>query len=427
ARAELQRALQWFGHYGGRIDAAFGPGTRRAMASWQEAAGHTPTGILTSRQRAELLAAYHAELDAIGLEHVRDETAGIEIDLPLGLVRFDRYEPPFAHYPAREGSGVSVLLISQAGDEATLMGLYDIMQTLEIVPLEGERERRRNEFVLTGRNARIISYTYARVSDGAIKGFTLIWPAGGDERRRELVLSRMRESFRPIPGAVLPDRLDEGALAQSIDLVSGLKIRRPARGRSGFFVDNRGRVLTAAEAVEGCDRVTLDETYPAAVAAIDEALGVALLEPREALAPLDFARFRLSTPRISSEIAVAGYSFEGVLPAPTLTFGRLADVRGLRGEETLQRLALAPEKGDAGGPVFDLTGSVIGLLLPPPADATRRLPAGVSFAVDSAALAEFLTRAGGWAEPGDPARSLAPEELTEIAAQVTVLVSCWMD
>ncbi|MFD1912775.1 trypsin-like peptidase domain-containing protein [Halodurantibacterium flavum] len=56
ARARLQEALQAQGFYGGAVDAAFGPGTRSAMAGWQAAQGHEPTGVLTSQQRAELLA-----------------------------------------------------------------------------------------------------------------------------------------------------------------------------------------------------------------------------------------------------------------------------------------------------------------------------------------------------------------------------------
>ncbi|MEZ5869689.1 MAG: peptidoglycan-binding domain-containing protein [Defluviimonas denitrificans] len=38
-RKELQEALQWYGHYAGAIDGAFGPGTRRSMAEWQTAEG----------------------------------------------------------------------------------------------------------------------------------------------------------------------------------------------------------------------------------------------------------------------------------------------------------------------------------------------------------------------------------------------------
>ena len=68
-----------------------------------------------------------------------DTQAGIEIDLAQGLVAFDRYEPPFVHYNSTTDDGVRVILISQTGDEATLTALYDIMQTLEIVPAEWRR------------------------------------------------------------------------------------------------------------------------------------------------------------------------------------------------------------------------------------------------------------------------------------------------
>ena len=54
-REELQVALKWAGHYDGPIDAAFGRGTRGAMASWQSANGYEDTGVLTTGQREELL------------------------------------------------------------------------------------------------------------------------------------------------------------------------------------------------------------------------------------------------------------------------------------------------------------------------------------------------------------------------------------
>jgi len=60
-RADLQTALQWFGFYDQRIDAAFGPGTRRSMAAWQADRGFDDTGVLTTRQRAQLLDEYQGE------------------------------------------------------------------------------------------------------------------------------------------------------------------------------------------------------------------------------------------------------------------------------------------------------------------------------------------------------------------------------
>ncbi|MDJ0628669.1 MAG: serine protease [Rhodobacter sp.] len=420
----LQIALQWFGFYQGRIDAAFGPGTRNSMAEWQTSKGYEPTGVLTTRQRAELVGEYEAVLASLDLRLVTDDRAGIEVEMPLAMVAFDRYESPFAHYNSIDDGGVTVLLISQTGDEATLLGLYDIMQTLEIVPLDGARERRANSFTLTGENAEITSYTYAVLGDGAVKGFTLIWPAG-DDKRREVALKAMRDSFKPIRGTVLPETVGEGTLEQSIDLISGLQIRRPQRSRSGFYIDSRGSVLTTAQAVEGCGRITLDETYEATVAASDAGLGLALLQPADPLAPVDYARFQAAIPRLKSEVAVSGYSFEGMLGAPTLTFGTLADIKGLQGEQTMKRLALAASPGDAGGPVFDTSGSVLGMLLPTESPAGKQLPEDVSFATDAEAIATFLSNSGYAPAASDRAGSMSAEDLTRLAADLTVLVSCW--
>ena len=423
-KADLQVALQWFGFYNGAIDSAFGRGTRGSMTAWQQSKDYEATGVLTSRQRTELLDDYQTVLASIGIELMRDDVAGIEMQMPLAKVNFDRYEPPFAHYTPKDNSGVTVLLISQTGDEATLLGLYDIMQTLEIVPLEGTRERRNNQFTLTGENAQISSYTHAVLQDGTVKGFTLIWPAG-DDPLREVTLNAMRDSFSPIEGAVLPDAYGAGKLEQSIDLISGLQIRRPMMSRSGFYIDQRGTVLTTAEAVKACSRITLDGAYDAQVVAQDAALGLALLTPVASLAPINFARFPRATPRLQSEVALAGYSFEGVLTSPTMTFGTLSDVKGLRGEPTMKRLALAATPGDAGGPVFDTTGSVMGMLLPAKDVNGKQLPDDVSFAADAASITKFLSGSGYSASPSDGNGTLSAEDLTNLAADLTVLVSCW--
>ncbi|MCR8550703.1 serine protease [Salipiger sp. P9] len=420
-REMLQVALKWAGVYNAGIDGAFGRGTRAAMADWQSANGYETTGVLTSLQRAALLKQYNAVLEGMEMTPVTDVRAGISIELPLGAVTFDRYEAPFAIYEPTGDLAAQVLLISQPGDRQTLGGLYEIMQTLEIVPLEGPRERRRDGFTLTGSNARIASHTEVTLRDGQIKGYTLIWPAG-DEERRERVLALMNASFSTSDAVLDPAEVSDAG--QAVDLVSGMKIRQPKATVSGFFVTDAGTVVTAAEAVASCGRITLDDVYEATVAASDAALGVAVLRPDTALAPRRVAAFRGDTPRLKSEIAVAGYPFGGVLSAPTLTFGSLEDMKGLAGETELERLALAAQPGDAGGPVLDAGGAVLGMLLPKP-ESGQTLPGDVAFAADAEALRAFLTRAGVQSAETRGEGAMAPEDLTAEATDITVKVSCW--
>ena len=422
-KKQLQIMLQWAGYYDAAIDGSFGRGTRNSMAAWQEANSFDKTGILTTLQRAALKKQYNAVLEGLGLRTVRDTQAGIEMTLPMDAVKFERYEPPFAQYVPAGDIDARVFLISQPGNQDTLFGLYEIMQTLEIVPLDGPRERGNSSFTLTGENARMVSYTEATLDNGEIKGFTLIWPAGDEERRRRL-LAEMRSSFQRMPGVLSASA--GSASQQSIDLISGLQIRKPKMSRSGFFVTASGDVVTTSAAVQSCARITLDGDTDAQVIADDPVRGIAFLKPGTSLSPLAVASFAAQPPRLQSEVALAGYSFEGVLNAPSMSFGTLADVRGLEGEQNISRLALRTRAGDAGGPVLDRTGAVIGMLTAAPLGGPQ-LPADVSFALDAATV----MAAGGAAGVRLPrpasadAAGLTAFQLSEKASDMTVLVSCW--
>lgn len=424
-RRLLQEALKWEGFYASTIDGAFGGGTRRAMSDWQLSKGYDPTGVLTTRQREELVATYRAAFADLDLKLVSDGTAGIEMILPMGKVEYSRTEAPFVHYDSSDEDGVRVLLISQSGDEATLFGLYDIMQTLEIVPVDGFRERKRDSFVLTGESPELKSHTYAALADGAVKGFTLVWKPG-NEKVMARVVETMTESFAPLAGSVLPDNAtSDDSAEQRIDLMAGLEIRRPDRSRSGFYVDATGQVLTTTDVLGQCRRVTIGEEIEAEVAARDDALGVALIKPRQALSPLEVASFHPSVPRLNSEVALSGFSYEDVLDLPVVTYGKLADVKGLQGETDVERLSIESLPGDAGGPVLDTSGAVLGMLRARSEDASRQLPPDVNFAVDVPALADFLTQAGLSPRAAEERPALAPEDLVALAGDITVRVSCW--
>ena len=84
-----------------------------------------------------------------------------------------------------------------------MFGLYEILQTLAIIPPTGERARRDRSFTIEGLDDDIHSYTSVVLENGEIKGFTLVWPTGDDDRRRR-VLSEMQASFAPLKGFLTP-------------------------------------------------------------------------------------------------------------------------------------------------------------------------------------------------------------------------------
>lgn len=423
-RKELQTALQWFGFYEGGIDGAFGPGTRNAMAAWQEAQATDATGVLTTRQRLALREAWQDETAAFGFAEVVEAEAGITVTLPLGLVEFDHYEPPFVHFRAKVEGGPRIILISQPGDEATFFGLYDMLQSLESVPLIGPREREEREFRIRGTSATTDTTVFADLRGGAIKGWMLI-SSPGNEARDARIVQAIEASFASDPTRALDPGMVDMAAATRAGLMAGLEVRKPKFSRTGFFVTPEGVVVTTVEAVAGCGRVTIDRATDATVTLADTKSGLALLTPRAPLSPRMVARFGAGAGRPGSEVAVPGYAYEDRLPAPVLTFGTFEEGTGLDGEAGLSRLALQSLPGDVGGPVLDASGAVLGMLLPVAPDGGRQLPAGVAFALSASEITRLLSSSGITAQQALSPAPLDPAAMAETATGMTALVSCW--
>lgn len=423
-RRDLQTALQWFGYYPSAIDGAFGPGTRNSMSAWQEARGFEPTGILTTRQRRALLDAWQGELAAFGFQEVIEAESGITVTLPLGLVEFDHYEPPFVHYRAKVEGAPKIVLISQPGDQAALFGLYDVLQTLDAVPLDGARDRDDRSFRIRGTSAKADTTVYAERNGDRIKGWMLI-STPGNEGRDARILKVLQDSFSPDGDSVLdPGMVAMDATAKA-GLLAGLEVRKPKFSRTGFFVTADGAVVTTVEAVAQCGRVTIDRTTDAEITLSDATSGLALLKPKSPLAPRAVAAFATASTRPGSEVTVPGYSYEDRLPAPVLTFGTFEDPQGLNGEAGLSRLTLQTLPGDAGGAVLDTTGAVLGMLLPAAPQGGKQLPAGVAFALSGAEITRLLTANGLVPQTPTAPAPLTPGALADVATGMAVLVSCW--
>ena len=423
-RIALQEALKWYGFYDSALDGSFGKGTRASMAAWQEANGFEGTGILSTLQRGQLTGNFASDKAEFAFETVAEVEAGIEITLPMALIRFDRYEPPFVHYTPRDASGLKVLLISEPGGEAGLAGLFDVLQTLELVPPDGERALEERSFSIRGANDKIETLAFASVESGNIKGYLISWNRA-ESNRMARILPVLQSSFRSLGDQVLDPGLVPLSEAARRGLLSGLDVRHPRQSRTGFFIDAKGSVLTTSQAVTGCGRIVLERSTEATIAFTDPALGIAVLSPSSPLSPSAVAGFASIAPRPGTRVSVAGYSYEDRLPAPVVTLGIVEEALGLDNEPGLTRLTLSALPGDTGGPVLDPGGAVLGMLLAADPKATRLLPEGVAFAASAPALSAWLSARG--LQPGVAASGPAPtpDKLAAMARGMTVLVSCW--
>ena len=427
----LQAALAWFDYYDGAIDGAYGKGTRGSFAAWQSAKGFEPTGVLRSAERAQLLADEAKEKAIYGFDLVSESESGIEAILPMALIAFQSYEPPFVQFAPRSAGGPRLMLISEPGDRASLAGLYDLLQSMEMVPppgvlAEGEvpdRALGEDSFTINATSDSHATYAWARASKGQVKGFILTWtPDNAAEMTR--IVQVTQASFRAIGDKVLDPGLVPLDEAARQGLLTGLTPRKPAFTRSGFYVTQQGAILTFAQDLDSCSRITMDGDLTASLTASDPATGAALLTPAKPLSPPAVAAFAATPAARGAEILVAGYAYGDKLPAPVLTYGRLDEASGLAGEAGIARLSAPVLAGDQGGPVLTNSGAVIGLLTGPSRDTSKTLPAGVVFAADTAALTAFLTRQSltPTTFSGPP---LTPDALSAAALGMTLRVDCW--
>jgi peptidoglycan hydrolase-like protein with peptidoglycan-binding domain len=418
-RQMLQAMLQWAGYYNSTIDGAFGRGTRASMAEWQSDNGFEPTGILTTLQRQVLAEQYNAVLSDLGLETVTDDKAGISIDLPLAAIAFDTYAAPLVHYTSTTGGKEHVFLISQAGDRDDLAALFEVLQTLSILPRNAQADLTNTGFEISGPITGAQTYVTARLTNGEIKGYGIVWPDGNTEQTTRL-LSRLNDSFKIRSGTLPADMAQD--VTGDFDYAFGLEIRRPLMMRSGVYVANNGTIVTAAEGLDMCTSFVIEGDIDADLVE-PNANGLAILQPASDIAPPATARLSPTGAAVGQAVYLASYPYGGRLSAPTITGGVVEDLRGLDNDAAKLRLTMPAQSNDIGGPVFDQFGNLQAILVSPNASG-RILPNDAQVALNLIRLAENGASLG--IQAGTNTNDALTEEALVAALSAPVaLIECW--
>ena len=417
----LQRALAWVGFYESAIDGLYGRATRSAMSLWQISNGYDETGVLTTLQRDELISNYTRLL--VGLDFIQtiETKAGISIQVPNAILGAPKYDEPFVRFEANDGSVIKVILISQTGDEARLKALYQVIQTLSIIPKNGARKLNKSNFTIEAFNSELHTTGFAQLRDGHIKGALLVWPVG-DDARRERVADEIFNSFNTLPGALADATIFENGFIPK-DLLSGLGIRQPKFVQSGVFLNATGMILTAARDFGSCDLIELGDGVNAQV--VIENAHLAVLEALQDITPEivpEFQSLPLLAPR---RISIGGYSYSGQLSMPTVTLGILQDVKNLEGERDIARLEINTLPGDIGGPLYDQNGAVVGVLLPNPKTVDRQLPSNVKFAATWGMISPLLQQENVPVASAVSSVLMDAIDLSNIAKNTVALIKCW--
>ena len=139
-------------------------------------------------------------------------------------------------------------------------------------------------------------------------------------------------------------------------------------GGSGFIVDEGRKIVTNKHVIEGgkefAIRTGLGEVIRAKVVFISNTDDLAILELSKPL-PADRAipSAAYAKPRVGRDVVVMGYPLWYILGegSPSLTNGVVSKGTGMGDDRNTFQLTAKVNKGNSGGPVFDLNGNVVGI------------------------------------------------------------------
>jgi S1-C subfamily serine protease len=266
----------------------------------------------------------------------------------------------------------------------------------------------------------------------------------GDDRK--LVHSEQRTQLRPAEFTAP----DAGDVAEALTLACQRAAAGPptvpnspakpapkpvARGSnsgSGIVV-SEGQILTNHHVVNECDAHEIidgnNAVLKATLQASDTQRDLALLTVERRFT--NVARVRGdAAPKLGEAITVVGYPLVNVLGSnPTVGFGHVSSTTGIRNNPTQMQISVPIQRGNSGGPVFDQSGNVIGVVVSKldalkMAAAAGDLPQNVNFAIRGEVMRLFLENN----QVNFPvSRNNTKLENTDIASQgaaVTVRVRC---
>ena len=170
-----------------------------------------------------------------------------------------------------------------------------------------------------------------------------------------------------------------------------------AASGSGFFINNKGNIITNNHVVEGCSEMTMfveGEEFPATVVSRDLMNDISLLKTN--YSNNDYFNIRSNDAERAEEILAVGYGFGKQYSSDIkVTSGIVSSLAGYADNYSQFQMDAAIQSGNSGGPVLDKDGNVVGIsvskldTLYVLKDAGS-LPENVNYAIKTSTLQQFL-------------------------------------
>jgi serine protease Do len=197
---------------------------------------------------------------------------------------------------------------------------------------------------------------------------------------------------------------------------------------TGFFVAPN-RVVTNNHVVSGCTkdiqvRYPDGRSFPAMISGQDATNDLALLHANTDNLSTATFRFR---PRVGDPVASFGFPYSGLLSSGgNCTLGHVTSLTGTRDDTRFLQMSTPVQPGNSGGPLLDMSGSVVGVVVARLNALPNSAPQNVNFAIQPSMVMNFLevkdvtpkldTSSTGAQKP--------PSEVCDIAKKFTIQVYC---
>ena len=332
SRKAVQEALVWLGLYVGVNDGDFGKRTRDAILAFQASLKAPADGTLSAPELKALLAAAQKAREAAGFQVVSDPKTGAKIGAPLKLLR------------ALPGARLDFASNADADLSALYARLSAATPTRKIAYKAIKPDA---FFVVSGQDGPVKFYTRFDKNPAAsppIRGFTFAYPASQTATLDRIAIA-IANSFEPFPEARPPAPASKRRSAPpASSSASAPAVPQPA---ATALVVAPGKALTALK-TDDCPK--------------SDCRGQARQNRarRRRNGPGDTRRrFRLEWRSAPARLASAGSRRPRI--RRTARCGKLGLVHRRRGAPVV---TAAVDKGASGGPVFDRSGALVGLVAP---------------------------------------------------------------
>lgn len=197
---------------------------------------------------------------------------------------------------------------------------------------------------------------------------------------------------------------------------------------TGWYVADGGVIVTNGHVVEGCKVMRLKSGAELDLLDVSGDEDLALLRGVSSVRPLQIRNTR--GVRLAEDVLVAGYPLGSILGSGiNVTVGTVSSLTG--GGDTKRFQFTAPvQPGNSGGPVLDMSGNVIGVVVAKlnamsVQDQYGDIPQNVNFGISLPSLLDFLDENGIDYVRKPSSDKLDKVDLAELARASTVLLECY--